>query len=181
MSGLDAGLGVLVVVDVQQKLVPAIEDHEAVVARAAILVKAAVILSIPVIFTEHFPEKIGATVAALTDLSPGATVFRKEHFDACEEPSFASVVAGTGRRQAIVCGTEAHVCAMQTAIGLNDLGYEVYCVDDAMGSRKARDRQAGINRLTLEGIMPLTSEMIVFEWAGRGGTDTFKALLALIK
>jgi len=181
MSGLEAGASVLVVVDLQEKLVPAIDDNTSVTDRAAVLLKAASIVSVPVVFTEHFPAKIGPTLPALAGLAPGATVFHKEHFDACDEPGFANIIGGIGRRQVIVCGTEAHICVLQTAIGLNDLGYETYCVDDATGSRKARDQRAGLNRLTLEGIMPVTSEMVVFEWARRGGTDTFKALHGLIK
>ena len=181
MSGLDAEASVLVVVDLQEKLVPAIEHNQMVVDRTAILLKAAGILSVPVLFTEHFPEKIGATLSALTELGGGAAAFRKEHFDACDESGFAEVVAGTGRRQAVVCGTEAHVCVLQTALGLKSLGYETYCVEDASGSRKERDREVGMGRLALEGVIPVSSEMVVFEWAKRGGTNTFKALHALIK
>ncbi|MEJ8574607.1 isochorismatase family protein [Microbaculum marinum] len=178
---LQAASSVLVVVDLQDRLVPAIEDHEAVVARAGILVKAAEILAIPVVFTEHFPEKIGPTVAAVTTQGPGRQVFRKEHFNACDEPGFTTLMADLGRPQAIVCGTEAHVCVLQTALGLVGLGYQTAVVEDASGSRKAPDREAGFRRLAVSGVTPVTSEMVVFEWAARGGTDDFRALHALIK
>mgnify|MGYP000571078330 CR=1 FL=1 len=135
----------------------------------------------PVLFTEHFPEKIGATLSALTELGGSAAAFRKEHFDACDEPGFAGAMAEIGRQQVVVCGTEAHVCVLQTALGLKGLGYETYCVEDASGSRRERDREIGMRRLAAEGVIPVSSEMVVFEWAGRGGTDTFKALHSLIK
>lgn len=181
MSGLSAGASVLVVVDLQERLVPAISGREAVLARAGILMRAAGLCGVPVVVTEHFPDKIGGTVPALMQAGTDATVFAKTCFDACDEPGFAEVMAATGRRQAVVCGAEAHVCVLQTALGLKVLGYEAHVVADASGSRREADRDTGYTRLAMAGIVPVTSEMVVFEWAERGGTDRFRELLALIK
>lgn len=181
MSGLSAEASVLVVVDLQEKLVPVIRDHGDVLERAAVLLRAARICGVPRVVTEHFADKIGGTVHALGEACAGATVVAKTHFDACDEPGFAAMFAAIGRRQAIVCGTEAHVCVLQTALGLKGLGYDVYVATDASGSRRDSDRETGYRRLAMAGVIPVTSEMVVFEWAGRGGTDRFRELLALIK
>lgn len=181
MSGLAAETSVLVVVDLQEKLVPAIRDHGDVLERAEILMRAAGICGVPAVVTEHFPDKIGGTVPALMQAGVDPLVVPKIHFDACDEPRFVETMAAMGRRQAIVCGTEAHVCVLQTALGLKGLGYDVHVVTDASGSRRESDRETGYRRLAMSGVVPVTSEMVVFEWAARGGTDLFRELLALIK
>ena len=181
MSGLVAAESVLVVVDLQEKLVPAIRDHGDVLERAEILLRAAGICGVPTVVTEHFPDKIGGTVPALMQAGVDPVVVSKSHFDACDEPDFVEAMAAVGRRQAVVCGTEAHVCVLRTALGLKGLGYDAHVGTDASGSRRESDREIGYRRLAMAGVIPVTSEMVVFEWANRGGTDQFRELLALIK
>jgi|FEC22Drversion2_1045045.scaffolds.fasta_scaffold01644_2 nicotinamidase-related amidase len=181
MSGLSAAASVLLVVDLQERLVPVIRQHGDLLERAAILLRAARICGVPTVVTEHFPDKIGGTVGALRESCAGARVVVKTHFDACDEPGFAAMFATLGRRQAIICGIEAHVCVLQTALGLKGLGYDVYVATDACGSRRDSDRETGYRRLAMAGVIPVTSEMVVFEWAECGGTDRFRELLALIR
>lgn len=181
MSRLSVSRSVVVVIDLQEKLVPAIADNKAVVTRAGIVMAAAERMAVPVIVTEHFPDKIGRTVAALEDRLGHATVLAKTHFSATDEPGFLDWLAETGRDQVIVCGTEAHVCILQTAIGIAETGRETFVVTDACGSRRHDDRDVGYQRLALSGVVPVTSEMIVFEWAKSGTDPAFRDLHKLIK
>jgi nicotinamidase-related amidase len=85
------------------------------------------------------------------------------------------------RRQAVLCGIEAHVCVLQSALGLAAAGWSVTVVEDAVSSRRAADRDAGLRRLAAAGVTVATVEMVMFEWLGRAGTDAFRDLLKLIK
>ncbi len=172
---------ILLVVDLQERLLPAIAGAERVVERAGILVKAAGILQVPVLATEQYPRGIGATVPELAAaIGPGATV-EKIHFSAAAEPGFLDRIRSLERRQIVICGTEAHVCVLQTAVGLRALGYDVYVAADATGSRDPENRALALSRMMGAGIRVVSTEMVAFEWMGRAGTPVFKDVLALIK
>ncbi|TAL87082.1 MAG: isochorismatase family protein [Candidimonas sp.] len=178
MSCLAVSDSLLLVVDMQARLLPAIRDGQDVLARAQSLAQAACLLGVPVMATEHCVEKIGATVPQLQAFIP--RIVRKTHFDATREPGFAAQLP-KARPNVLLIGTEAHVCVLQTAIGLMALGLRPILVADCVGSRRLSDLQAAINRAVHHHIEVVTSEMAMFEWLETGDSEHFKAVLALIK
>ena len=151
----------LLLIDLQERLMPVIADHEAVVARAARLAETATLLDVPVLATEQHPAGLGHTVPPLAGY-PQA-VMAKTAFSAVGDPGFAELLpAGTG--QVVVAGVEAHVCVLQTVLDLLAAGRRVAWAADATGSRNPADRAAAIERARQHGAEIVTSEMVLFEW-----------------
>ena len=179
---LRAQESVLVVVDVQERLLPAIHESARVVRHAGMLLKAAAALSVPVLVTEQYPRGLGPTVEAVrADLPPGTPVIEKITFGSTGEPAFNAVVEELKRPQIVLCGTEAHVCVMQTALGLRQQGHAVYLVGDAVSSRTPANHAAALERMRAAGVTIVTTEMVLFEWMERAGTPVFKVVSALVK
>ena len=175
----------LVLVDIQEKLLPAMAEPDRVVACCAKLIAAAARLDVPVTVTEQYPEGIGHTVKPLTEaLGNRAKVMRKLEFSALRDTAIANHLGGlkrAGRPQAVIAGIESHVCVLQTALDLQTRGFDSFVVADAVDSRAPKAREIALDRMRASGIMPVTTEMVLFEWLGRAGTDDFRALLPLIK
>ncbi len=173
----------LILVDVQERLVPVIHGSAALLARLELLLAAAARLGIPVIATEQYPQGLGATVAVLRAAMPGgSTPVAKVEFSCAPVPEFAARLAATGRRQVVIAGIEAHVCVAQTALDLvRDRPGEVWVVADAVGSRRPDDARIALDRMRGAGIGITTAEAVVFEWLRRAGTPEFKELSARIK
>lgn len=182
---LSANRSHLYVVDIQARLTPAVAEAERLIERAAILLRAAERLQVPVTVTEQYPKGLGETVAAIKNVLPqSAAVLPKMTFSAMGDAAIAERAAdlrGEGRNQAVICGAEAHVCVLQTALGLRAAGFEVFVVGDAVASRAPRSVSTAEARLLQAGCLWVTTEMVVFEWLERAGTDDFRALSALIK
>lgn len=178
---IDRSDSVLIVVDAQERLAPAVLDHEAVVANLGLLLQAAVRLEVPVLGTEHYPRGIGPLLAPLREAIGAGNVVEKIHFDATREPAFVERLAATGRGCAVVGGMEAHVCVLQTCLGLLRRGLRVVCVADACASRTEVDRRIALERLAAAGATVATAEMVVFEWLERGDTAEFRELIGAIK
>lgn len=168
----------LLIVDMQARLLPAIEDGEAVLAAAARLALAAQLLDVPVVATEHQADKLGVTVPALAGL-PRA-VFAKRHFSSMREPGFEAWLP-PARRTLVVAGCEAHVCVLQTVLDLRQRGWRVAFVSDATGSRRRADHHAALRRARAAGADIVTSEMVMFEWLQSAEHPRFREVLALIK
>ena len=171
----------LLVIDMQERLVPAMLAPARTIRNTKTLLLAAAELDVPVIVTEQYPEGLGATVPELGRAPGGATVISKTHFSCMEEPSFAAHFRSLGRKQAVIAGMEAHICVMQTAASLIEEGVDVFVVSDATASRSAESESACIARLSAMGAGIVTTEMVVFEWLNRAGTPAFKKLLPLVK
>lgn len=167
----------LCVIDLQGRLLAAVHGNAAVLTRCAALAKAAGILGVPAVLTEQNAAGIGATVPELAAQVP--TVFPKETFDACGNPDFVAWAKQGGT--VILAGTEAHVCVLQTALGLKAAGLPVACVTDAMGARRPSDHAAALARLAAAEVELVTTEMVLFEWLGRYDRPEFKPVLALVK
>ena len=177
MPVIDVARSTLLVIDFQARLVLAIEDGAAAVANARRLVHAAAMLDVPALFTEQNPKGLGPTVP---DLAPDeARVFRKMTFDASRTPGFDERL--TEGHALILAGWEAHVCVLQTALGLVVKGWRVYVVGDAVGSRRAENKDAALRRMAANGVEIVTTEMVVFEWLGSAANPRFKDAVALIK
>ena len=164
---------VLLIVDVQAKLAPFIHDGERVAAHCVWLAQVAARMGVPVVVTEHFPEKIGGTLDAVRAATPAARYVSKQCFSAQADGCLDGTEVEQ-RRQVIVCGTEAHVCVQQTALDLRWAGKEVFIVAEASGSREPANRDLAFARMRSHGIEIVSREMVAFEWLQRGGTELFR-------
>jgi nicotinamidase-related amidase len=178
---LDRARSAVLIVDLQERLAPAISNISEVLARVELLVRAATSLGVPLAFTEQNAAGLGASAPAIRALAPAAPVIAKMHFQATLEPGLEAWIGQTGARQLVVAGTETHVCVLQTTLGLIERGYETFLVADAAGSRQESDRALAIERLRSEGCRIVSSEMVVFEWLKKAATEEFRSLLPLIK
>jgi len=172
---MDAHRSQLLVIDMQERVLPAIHDHERVTANVGWLIGAARRIGVPVAATELYPKGLGRTVAAVKALLPDGAIAEKTHFS-CAAAKCLSPLPGADRPQVVVAGVEAHVCVLQTALELLEEGKEVYVVADCVGSRRAADRDVALTRMRDEGVRVVTREMVVFEWLGEAGTPLFKAV-----
>lgn len=178
---MKADSSALVVVDVQERLAPALHEPARVIENCARLMQGAEILEIPMLVSEQYPKGLGKTVPELAKLAPAGVTFAKLHFSCAADPEFASGFKGLGRKHAIVCGMEAHVCVLQTAIGLKGAGYEVSVVGDAVTSRVESNVELAIERMRAAGVTVVSTEMVLFEWMAVAGTPEFRAITSLIK
>ncbi|HYH23548.1 MAG TPA: isochorismatase family protein [Azospirillum sp.] len=178
---LSSERSVLVVVDVQERLMPAVHEWERVVNNAGVLLRTATQMGVPVVASEQYSKGLGPTVTAVRDLLPPGSIVEKIHFSAAYEPAFMDRLDSHGRDQIVLCGSEAHVCVMQTALGLRALGRTVFIVADATSSRNPANAEAGIARMRVNGVEVVTTEMVVFEWLHRADVPVFKSVLAHIK
>lgn len=179
---LDASKSSLLIIDIQERLLPVMAERQQVVAKSSILWAAARELVLPVTVSEQYPKGLGHTVPEL--VSNEATVFEKMTFscwrDAAMKQHFIKLHEA-GRPLVIVAGIEAHVCVLQTCIDLSAAGFGVFAVNDAMSSRKTESATLAYDRMRAFGIEVVNAEMVLFELLERAGTPQFKALSALIK
>jgi nicotinamidase-related amidase len=178
---IDKDDAALLVVDIQARLAPAVQDAERIMARTRLLLEAASRLAIPVVLSEQYPRGLGHTDERLGSLPPQAKVLDKTSFSCVREPRLREHLDRLGRGQMVVCGMETHVCVLQTALDLRQSGRDVFVVADAVGSRTESSRRLGLERMRDRGVDIVDSEMVVFEWLERAATDDFRALSKLIK
>jgi nicotinamidase-related amidase len=175
---LNADNAVLLMVDLQQRLVPAIDDGDTMVTRTLRLAEAAMLLGVPVRATEQYPAGLGPTVAPLAAY-PQA-VLGKTTFSGVADPGFAALLP-PGVSEIVIAGCEAHVCVLQTALDLLGVGHRVAVVADAIGSRDPADKAAGLERARQHGIEIVTSEMVLFEWLRDAKHPQFREVQKLLK
>ncbi|MCR6628767.1 MAG: hydrolase [Magnetospirillum sp.] len=178
---IDPQASSLLIVDVQENLGPVMADPRAVYRNCALLLRAAARLGIPVTVSEQYPKGLGPTLGELRELLPEGAVLEKLHFSCAADAGIAARLAGLDRPQVVVAGIEAHVCVLQTALGLKAAGYQVFVAGDACSSRLAANHQSALARMAANGVEVAATESVVFEWLQRAGTAEFKDLIALIK
>ncbi|MCA0425400.1 MAG: isochorismatase family protein [Proteobacteria bacterium] len=167
----------LLAIDFQERLMPAIHHGEHVKGNARRLIAAADLLDVPLLATEQNSKGLGHSARGL--LPPGTKVIGKMTFDACAAPDFP---AALGEAQSVVVtGCEAHVCVLQTVAGLIGLNRRVIVVRDAIGSRTTDSREAAIARMARFGAEIVTTEMVIFEWLGTATHPKFREVIALVK
>jgi nicotinamidase-related amidase len=173
------------VIDVQERLVPAMPPPavEQLTRAITILLEAARVLGAPVVATEQYPKGLGRTIAPvaakLDEL--GAPRIEKMDFSACGAPEFTSLLAKLAPATVIVVGVEAHVCVYQTVRDLRSRDLEVHVPIDGVASRRDDHRQAGLALCERTGAVLTTAETVVFDWLGRAGTETFRALSKVVR
>lgn len=184
MTFVHRDTAVVAIVDIQERLLGALaEDRRAsVVERACVAVDAALVLDVPVIVSEQYPKGLGPTVAAIRErLGDGFAPVEKLVFSCGRSPEFREALERTGRRQVVLCGVETHVCVLQTAIDLQQAGFEVFVAADAVASRRDSDRDAALALLRQAGVTIGTTEMFVFQMLERAGTDAFKQIAKIVR
>ena len=167
---------VLLIVDLQGRLLPAIEGGEAVLSQAHWLVDVAQTIGVPVLATEHCPQRIGLTDQELRSKIPPDCIVEKTHFSAVTEGGLLQAAA-TNRTQWIIAGTEAHVCVLQTVLDLLAIGHSVCVVDEAVGSRRPRDKELALRRMQQNGAEIVSREMVGFEWLESADAPMFREVL----
>lgn len=175
----DASL--LLLVDLQEKLAPAIFEADRVIRNSVRLLEAAQQLGVPAFAAEHCAGSIGPVVPEIRNATVPPSFFAKTHFSCTAEPGIIDLLREARRPQVILAGIECHVCVLQTAFGLREAGFEVFLAADAASSRTPANHLAAVERMRAGGIHAVTTEMVIFEWLHRAGTDDFRALLPLIR
>ena len=179
---LDAEKAVLVVIDVQERLVPAMPEDIYLRLRntVAMLVEVAGLLGLPVVTTEQYPKGIGHTVPELA-AACNETVIEKVSFGCCGEATFLEALKNTGRTQVLITGMEAHVCVYQTVLGLLEDGYYVHLIRDAICSRNKTDYLAGVANAVQAGAVVTTAETVMFQMLRESTHEQFRAVSKLVK
>lgn len=174
----------LLVIDMQRKLLPHIDDHESVEQNVIRLIHGTHTLGVPVIVTEQYPQGIGHTTDGVLEAleeTNSSEAIQKMTFSSCGDEKFIQKLDSGDRRQIILSGVETHVCVYQTAIDLLDRDFGVWVVGDAVSSRTARSRDIAIERLVSEGAKLTSTEMVLFELTVACGTEEFRTVSKLVK
>ncbi|WP_298622953.1 hydrolase [uncultured Legionella sp.] len=166
----------LLLVDVQTKLVPFVLNHDDFISRCEWLLKLANRLGVPVLASEQYPKGLGPTAESLHPYFSTEECIEKVHFSCMQQPEYSQRLNQLKKNQLILIGIEAHVCVLQTAMEMKSAGYEVFIVVDAVSSRNEQDLKYALKRMKQEGIHLITAEMVFFEWIRVAGTPEFKAL-----
>ncbi|MFQ5412997.1 MAG: isochorismatase family protein [Phycisphaerae bacterium] len=189
MDRLDVDRAMVLVIDLQTKLLPLVAAHDALLASALKLLAGTRVFGVPVLATEQYPKGIGPTHDAIrrgiedpgTESSGRARVVEKPTFSACREPAVRAALADIDRPQVIVTGIETHVCVQQTVLDLVAMDYDVFVCADAVGSRGAIDHERALLRMQHVGAAVTTVESVLFELCDRCDTARFKQMLKVIK
>jgi len=171
----------LLVIDVQDRIFPAIWENERLKKNIPVLIEGFRVLGIPVFVTEQYVKGLGTTIPEILAHLEGIERIEKSSFSCCDESRFMLELASSGKENVIICGIESHVCVLQTVIDLVKNGYNPVVVEDCISSRKPNDRTMAIERMRQEGAIITTYEAILFELLRFSGGDTFKAMSKLVK
>lgn len=177
---LDPSTSALLVVDVQERLLPLVQRSAAVKANVALLMDVANRFEIPVVATEQYPAGLGPSVAAVTERLLGAA-HEKRMFSCRECHEVFAEWHEQRRRQVVVVGLEAHVCVLQTVLDLLAMGFDCFVVVDATGSRNEWDQKIAWQRMEISGAILTTTESALFEWCADSRHPQFKQISAWVK
>jgi nicotinamidase-related amidase len=176
----------LLVIDFQEKLVPVIKDNENLIETVAKLIRGCNVIGLPIIYTQQYTKGIGDTVPKVKDAILEAEAYKitfaeKTTFSCYGEEKFRGALKNTQRNSIIVCGIEAHICVQQTVLDLLGAGFEVYLIDDAVGSRNNTDKKFAQRRMSEAGAIGTTYEAILFELLKDSKAEGFKKISQIIK
>ena len=176
---LERAKSLLLLVDMQERLVPAMAGAADVTANCGNLLRAAHALGVPVLASEQYPKGLGPTIPELADLA--SRRLEKVEFSAYANTAIRGELTQMGRLQVVLCGIEAHVCVLQTGLELIDAGFQVFVAADAVASRQPESREVALHRLGRAGATLITAEMALFEWLRSAGAPEFRAISKLIR
>lgn len=181
---LDAANSALLVIDVQERFlpaIPAIAPDQTVGRNCGILLAAARLLAVPTIVSEQYPKGLGSTLPHLVAAHPNAQRLAKTHFSCAGDPQMLATIDRLSRRHLVLCGIEAHVCVLASAADLIARGFQVTVAGDAIASREPASRDLAIGALRDLGTLVVPSESVVLRWQRQAGVGCFKQLSALIR
>ena len=172
----------LLVVDLQMRLLPAIANRQQVLRNSLLLLRLADLIQLPVLLTTQYEKGLGATVPEVLAAAPRVAPLDKVSFGCFgDETILARLAAQPGRDQLLVAGIESHICVAQTVLGALDRGYEVHVASDAVGSRTEANRQVGLSRMDHAGALLSSAEMAIYELLGRSDGEAFRRMLPYLK
>jgi len=169
------------IIDMQERLYPHIQDHEQLTKNTKILIEGLKAIGIKILVTEQYTKGLGFTIEPLKSLLADINFVEKQAFSCCDEPTFFEELNLTGARTVIIAGIESHVCVLQTAIDLISNGYTPVIVEDCVSSRRPNDKKIAIDRMRKEGAIITTYESLLFELLRESGTESFKKISKLVK
>lgn len=172
---------IALVIDIQEKLLPAMFEKEEIERNIKILINGLNALNIPIIVTEQYPKGLGNTINSVKELFNDFNAIEKLSFSCMDEPKFVDKLKSTGKKNVVITGIEAHVCVNQTVIDLIANGFTPIVVVDCISSRKPSDKQTGLERMKCEGAIFTTYEAILFELCRFAGNEAFKIISKLVK
>jgi nicotinamidase-related amidase len=172
---------VLVIIDFQERIFPAIHEHEMLSKNVPVLIEGIKVIGIPLIVTEQYVKGLGPTIPEISEKITDTSRIEKASFSCCDEPRFMMELASSGKEFVIIAGIESHVCVLQTVIDLQQCGYHPVVVEDCISSRKPNDKRMALERMRKEGVIITTYEAILFELLRYSGGETFKAISRLVK
>ena len=170
-----------VTIDIQEKLFPLMYDNESLLYHTEILIQGLTALGVEQVLTEQYPQGLGETVYGIGELLEESELIEKTSFSCCEERSFEELVVASGKKYIIISGIETHVCVLQTALDLLELGKIPVIVEDCTSSRKLNNKKVALRRLEKEGAIITTYESILLELCRNSKAEEFKAISKLIK
>lgn len=171
----------LVVVDVQERLLPHICEHERVLTQIVRMMRAAPLLGLPITICEQYPQGLGPSAAAIREAGGDAPVLSKMTFSAARDIATMQRVTGLSRPTVLLVGIETHVCVQQTAWDMRERGLQPVLLADAVSSRRPSDHQIALDGLRAAGVCITTFEAALYRLMERAGTDVFKKILPLVK
>lgn len=172
---------VAVIIDVQERLMPVINDNDQLLARLQMLIQGLNALEVETIVTEQYTKGLGFTVDSIKDNLKAYSPLEKICFSCHEDEGFKNKLYSTEKNHVIIAGIEAHVCVQQTVLDLIDDGFIPVVVEDCVSSRTLHNKQIAIERMRAAGAIITTYESILLELCRAAGTDTFKTISKLIK
>ena len=179
---LDASECALIVIDIQEKLLPPIFEKERLVRNARLLIRLAGILNLPTIASTQYTKGLGDTVPEVKELLPQSAI-DKQMFSCFGSDVFCSLLKRLpGRRNTVLlCGMESHICVMQTALGALREGYVVHVASDAVSSRTEWNWKVGLDRMRAARCVISSTEMMIYELLRSSGSEAFKQMLPHLK
>jgi nicotinamidase-related amidase len=173
---------VIVAVDLQERLLPAIPDRQRVVRNTVLILRLAEVLGIPVVLTTQYKKGLGEMVPEVRDTAPGNAPLDKTSFGCFQDEGFLRRLNELGARdQLVIAGVESHICVAQTVLGAIEKSYQAHVLSDAVGSRTEANRVVGLRRMERAGALISSAEMCIYELLGRSDTEAFKKMLPHLK
>ncbi|KAF0145195.1 MAG: Isochorismatase hydrolase [Rhodospirillaceae bacterium] len=171
----------LLIVDVQERLIPVMRAPRQVIAGCATLMRAGGLIGLPILVSEQYVQGLGPTMVDLRPLAPPDSFMEKTAFGCAADAGIMARIESLSRHQVVMAGIESHVCVLQSALSLREKGFEVFVVADACSSRQPESEQAAWARMALCSVHVVTLEMALFEWLGSKDHPAFKEVQRLIK
>ncbi|WP_286677257.1 hydrolase [Aminobacterium sp. EBM-42] len=168
-------------IDLQERLLPAIHGFEEIKTNALRLVEGAKVLEVPFTYTEQYPKGLGSTDRQLLEKIEGKTAFQKLTFSCCDEEGFIDILEKNDKKQIVLWGIEIHICVLATVMDLIKAGFTVWVAADACGSRNRNNHDLVLRTMTQMGAIVVPTETVLYQLMGRSGTPEFKTLLPLFK